>query len=159
MCQPEIPAQQRHPALLCILPLSVVPISAKRLHRHYTGQQALLSGHYRGTTTESTSNFTGTILDSRHYSIGTTEEPLLKVLLTSQALYWTTGTTQSALQRDHYRKYFYRGILLPRDGCTPTHQTSNIKRTRPSPFHRTVVPSTTYDQRRITPPPRARSQR
>ena len=37
--------------LLRILPLLVVPVCAKRFHRHYSGQPALLNPHYRGTTT------------------------------------------------------------------------------------------------------------
>ena len=51
MCQMEIPALCRQPALLRISPLLVVPICAKRLHRHYVG--------------------------NRHYSTGIVEGPLM----------------------------------------------------------------------------------
>ena len=40
-----------HPALLSILALLVVPIGAKRFHRHYSRQPALLNRHCRGPTT------------------------------------------------------------------------------------------------------------
>ena len=39
--------------LLIILPPPVVSIRAKRFHRHYSGQIALLNRHCRGTTTVS----------------------------------------------------------------------------------------------------------
>lgn len=40
MSQQGLPALQRPPALLCVLPLPGVPISDKRLHRHLSGQPA-----------------------------------------------------------------------------------------------------------------------
>ena len=39
------------PALLLVPALLVVPIWARRFHRHYSRQPALLNGHYRGTST------------------------------------------------------------------------------------------------------------
>ncbi|CAN0487969.1 unnamed protein product [Laminaria digitata] len=68
MCQPKIPALYNrrydtpHPAAL------VNPICAKRFHRHYRRQPALLDRHYRGTTTA---------VLNRHYSTGTTQPALL----------------------------------------------------------------------------------
>ena len=50
--QPQASALQRQPALLRVLPLSllVVPICEKEFQRRCNGQSALLNQHYRGTT-------------------------------------------------------------------------------------------------------------
>ena len=46
-----IPAVERQPALLRILPLHIVSIRANRFHMHYRGQPVLLNQHYTGTST------------------------------------------------------------------------------------------------------------
>ena len=46
--QREMPALYRSPALLHMLPLLVVPICAKRIHRHYRGQPALINWYSKG---------------------------------------------------------------------------------------------------------------
>ena len=51
MCQPEIPALQRHRHYPHTATVLVVPICDKRLHRRYSRQPALLNRCYKGTTT------------------------------------------------------------------------------------------------------------
>ena len=50
MCQPEIPVQQRQPALPPILPV-LVSICSKRFHRDLSRKPALRHRHFRGTST------------------------------------------------------------------------------------------------------------